>query len=103
MNDDARGQHRSVPTILNQSTVHGWPQNCFSASGMDTPPSDEFHRASCSWFTVSTDVQSLDRITLTIRSTVVSETLFSEGNCLGSGGIVQIDDSTRCGSFSEGK
>jgi hypothetical protein len=49
---------------------------------------------------VSTDVQSLHRIALTVRSTVVSETLFSEGDCLGSGGIVQIDDRTGRGGFS---
>ena len=49
---------------------------------------------------VSTDVQSLQRIALTDRSTVISETLFSEGDCLGSGGMVQIDDRTGCGGFS---
>jgi hypothetical protein len=52
---------------------------------------------------VSTDVQGLHSIALTVRSTVVSETLFSEGDCLGSGGIVQIDDRTRRGEFSGGQ
>lgn len=103
INDDACGQCGSVPTIFNQSAMHSWPQNCFTASGMDTPPSDELHRANCSWLHVSTDVQSLHRIALTVRSTVVSETLFSEGDCLGSGGIVQIDDRTGRGGFSGGQ
>ena len=52
---------------------------------------------------VSTDVQSLQKIALTVRSTVVSEALFGEGDCLGSGGIVQIDDRTGRGGFSEGQ
>jgi hypothetical protein len=52
---------------------------------------------------VSTDVQSLYRIALTVRSTVVSETLFSECDCLGSGGIVQIDDRTGRGGFPGGQ
>jgi hypothetical protein len=49
---------------------------------------------------VSVHVQSLHRITLTVRSTVVSKTLFSEDDCLGSGGVVQIDDRTGRGGFS---
>jgi hypothetical protein len=52
---------------------------------------------------VSTDVQSLHRIALTVRSAIVSETLFSEGDCLGSGGIVQINDRTGRGGFSGGQ
>ena len=52
---------------------------------------------------VSTDVQSRHRTALTVRSTVVSETLFGEGDCLGSGGIVQIDHCTGCGGFSVGQ
>jgi hypothetical protein len=32
MNGDACGQRRSVPTILSQSAIHSWPQNCFTAS-----------------------------------------------------------------------
>jgi hypothetical protein len=50
---------------------------------------------------VSADVQSLHRDTLTFRSTVVSEKLFSEDDCLGSGDVVQIDDRTGRGGFSE--
>ena len=90
MNDNARGQRRSVPTILNQSTIDSWPQNRFTTSGMDPSPSDEFHRTSCSWFACqySTNVQSLHIIALTVRSTVVPETLFGEGDCLNGGGIV---------------
>ena len=52
---------------------------------------------------VSPDVQSLHRTALTVRGTVVSETLFSEGDCLGSGDMVQIDDRTRRGGFSGGQ
>jgi hypothetical protein len=52
---------------------------------------------------VSTDVQSLHRTALTVRSTVVYETLFSERDCLSSGGIVQIDDRTGRGGFSGGQ
>ncbi len=49
---------------------------------------------------VSTDVYGLYRITLTVRSAVISEILFGKDDCLGSGGVVQIDDRTRCGAFS---
>jgi hypothetical protein len=52
---------------------------------------------------VSTEVQSLQKTALTVRSTVVSETLFSKGDCLGSGGMVQIDDRTGRGGFSGGQ
>lgn len=52
---------------------------------------------------VSTDVQGLHSIALTVRSTVVSETLFGEDDCLGSGGMVQINDRTRRGGFSGGQ
>jgi hypothetical protein len=103
MNDDACGQRRSVPTILDQSTIHSWPQNCFTASGMDTPPSDEFHRASCSWFASQYRRPKSAQIALTVRSTVVSETLFSDGDRLGSCSIVQIDDRTGRGGFPGGQ
>ena len=52
---------------------------------------------------VSADIQSPDKITLTVRSTVVAETLFSKNDCLGSGGVVQIDDRTRRGGLSRGR
>jgi hypothetical protein len=52
---------------------------------------------------VSTDVQSLHRIALTVRSTIVPETLFGEGDCLGSGGMVQIDHRTGRGGLSGGQ
>ena len=49
---------------------------------------------------VSTDVYGLYRITLTVRSAVISEILFGKNDCLGSGGVVQIDDRTGRGAFS---
>ena len=49
---------------------------------------------------ISTDVQNLHGITLTVRSTVVSETLFGEDDSLGSGGVMQIDDRTGRSGFS---
>jgi hypothetical protein len=52
---------------------------------------------------VSTDVQSQHRIALTVRGTVVSETLLSEGDCLGSGDMVQVDDRAGRGRFSGGQ
>src|SRR5712692_163914 len=40
---------------------------------------------------VSRNVRCLRRNTLTVRGTVVSETLFGESHCLRSGGVVQIE------------
>ena len=49
---------------------------------------------------VRAGIQSLHRITLTVRSTVVAETLFGKDDCLGSGGVVQINDRTGRGGFT---
>ena len=46
MNDEAGGQRRRDPTILNQSTIYSWSQDTLTASGMVATPSDEFHRTS---------------------------------------------------------
>jgi hypothetical protein len=46
VDDEASGQCRSDPTILDQSTVYSWSQDSFTTSGMVAAPSDELHRAS---------------------------------------------------------
>lgn len=99
MDDKAGGQRQSDPTILDQSIIYSRSQDSLTTSGMVAAPSDEFHRASYISH-VSADIQSLDKTRLTVRSTMVVETLFSKDDCLGSGRVVQVDDRTRRGDFS---
>jgi hypothetical protein len=53
VDDEAGGQSRSDPTILDQSTVYNWPQDSFTTSGMVAAPSDKFHRESYNFIRMS--------------------------------------------------
>ena len=48
VDDEAGGQRRSDPTILNQSTVYSWPQDGFTTGGMvAAPPCQRSRLRSC--------------------------------------------------------
>lgn len=88
------------PSLIKASYTAGLKTDLPPGEWIPRPVMNSIGQAAVGLY-VSTDAQSLHRIALTVRSTVVYEILFSERNCLSSGGIVQIDDCTGRSGFSE--
>lgn len=88
MNEEEAREPRHVPAIILQGIIDSGPQDSYTANGTVATSSDDFHRASYSFARQWANVRNMRRITPTLRSTIDSEKLLGEDDCLGSGGVM---------------